>query len=93
MFKIVFLELFLTQLFSGFGDAGDDINGAVVQVRKKCDRLQIWTGHYENEEKTMSIGRTYKKVLKLPEKMFLQYQAHKDSITRIGSTCKTRLMV
>lgn len=78
---------------SVFGEAGDDINGAVVQVRKKCDRLQIWTGNYANEDMTLSIGRTYKTVLKMEDRINIQYQSHKDSITRVGSTCKARFRV
>lgn len=87
------LETLLAVIGEGFGEAGEDINGAVVQVRKKVDRLQIWTGNYANEDQTMAIGKTYKSVLKIEDRMYIQYQAHKDSITRIGSTCKARLRV
>ena len=82
------------QYFSGFGDAGKLVNGVVVQIRRKVDRLQIWTASFDDQELTLSLGKQYKKVLKFEENhKCLQYQSHKDSISKTGSTTRARFRV
>jgi translation initiation factor 4E len=88
------LETLLAVIGEGFGEAGQLITGAVVQVRRKVDRLQIWTSSFDNADLTMSLGRQYKSFLKFEEnRMVLQYQCHKDSISKQGSTTRARFRV
>jgi len=87
------LETLLAVIGEGFGEEGENINGAVVQVRKRVDRLQLWTGPVKTEEQALHVGRHYKGLLKMDEKMPVQFQAHKDAITRKGSTVPARYRV
>jgi len=89
------LETLLAVIGEGFGDCGDLVNGVVVQVRRKVDRLQIWTASYEDEKLTLSIGRQYKSILKLDDQRgrVLQYQRHSDSLSKHGSTTRHILSV
>ena len=34
----------------------DDVRGAVVSIRKSGDRISLWTGAYDDAEKTVAIG-------------------------------------
>lgn len=88
------LETLLAVIGEGFGDAGKLVNGVVVQIRRKVDRLQIWTASFDDQELTLSLGKQYKKVLKFEENhKCLQYQSHKDSISKTGSTTRARFRV
>ncbi|KAK9706892.1 hypothetical protein RND81_07G159000 [Saponaria officinalis] len=44
-------------------DHGDEICGAVVNVRAKQDKISLWTKDAANEAAQMSIGRQWKKFL------------------------------
>ena len=56
---------------------GDQVNGAVVSIRKSQDRIALWL---KSSEKALcvSIGERWKKALNL-EKMTIRYQTHKDA--------------
>jgi len=61
---------------------GEQICGAVVNVRKAQDKLQLWTRDAENREAVMKIGHAIKKVLELPEMFPVGYQSHFQKDTR-----------
>ncbi|KAF8045172.1 hypothetical protein N665_5502s0003, partial [Sinapis alba] len=44
-------------------DQGDEICGAVVNVRAKQERISIWTKNASNEAAQVSIGRQWKEFL------------------------------
>ncbi|KAE9598963.1 hypothetical protein Lal_00022381 [Lupinus albus] len=44
-------------------DHGDEICGAVVNVRSKQDKISIWTKNASNEAAQMSIGKQWKEFL------------------------------
>ena len=70
------------------------MTGVVVQVRRKVDRLQIWTSSFDDSESLISIGKKYKTVLKFDEnRRVLQYQRHSDSVSKHGSTTRAILQV
>lgn len=48
-------------------DDGDEICGAVVSLRSKVDRIQLWTRSKEDVEKINSIGRKLVKLLDVSE--------------------------
>lgn len=59
-------------------DTGDQVNGAVVSVRKNQDRLALWIKTTDRDACTI-IGERWKKVLRLDEKMTIRYQTHRDA--------------
>lgn len=84
------LESLLACIGELFGEKGDNVNGVVVQVRKRADRLQLWTGAIEEDEDALSIGRNFKKTLNLPDSFRIKYHLHQDAIKRRGSTVTAR---
>lgn len=48
-------------------DEGDEICGAVVSLRSKVDRIQLWTRSKEDVEKVNGIGRKFVKLLDVSE--------------------------
>ena len=51
----VFFQL-LCLIGEAFGDHSDQVNGAVVQIRNKGDKLAIWTSNASDQEATLTIG-------------------------------------
>lgn len=39
-----------------FGDNGDDICGAYIQIRSKADKLAIWTTDATHKDRILGIG-------------------------------------
>jgi len=88
------LETLLAVIGEGFEENSSLINGAVVQIRKRVDRLQLWTGKFPADDNAYQVGRKYKSVLNMPEKgRGLAFQQHKDAMTRKGSTITAKYRV
>lgn len=56
---------------------GDQVNGAVVSMRKHQDRIALWLKSSEKRV-CIEIGERWKKALNL-EKATLKYQTHSDA--------------
>lgn len=56
---------------------GDQVNGAVVSIRKHQDRIALWLKSSEKQV-CVEIGERWKKALTL-EKTTLKYQTHSDA--------------
>lgn len=61
-------------------DVGDDICGAVVSVRFQEDIISIWNKTADNQDLTFKIRDTMKKVLSLPNTVYLEYKKHDVSL-------------
>jgi translation initiation factor 4E len=48
-------------------EEGDDICGAVVSLRAKVDRIQLWTRSKDDVERLNSIGKKLVKLLDVSE--------------------------
>nr|GEV91522.1 eukaryotic translation initiation factor [Tanacetum cinerariifolium] len=61
-------------------DEADEICGVVASVRQRQDKLSLWTKNAANEAAQMSIGRKWKEILDVTDK--ITYNFHDDSKTR-----------
>jgi translation initiation factor 4E len=57
-------------------ETGDQINGAVVSIRKSQDRIALWT-QGTDKNVCVAVGERWKKVLRLEKGGALSYQTHK----------------
>jgi translation initiation factor 4E len=57
--------------------SGDEVNGAVVSIRKNQDRIALWLKGSERDV-CVQIAERWKKALNL-EKQSVRYQTHKDA--------------
>ncbi|KAG8385360.1 hypothetical protein BUALT_Bualt03G0035000 [Buddleja alternifolia] len=71
-------------------DYGDEICGAVVNVRGKEERISIWTKNASNEAAQLSIGRQWKEFLVYNET--IGFILHDDA-KRLGRAAKNRYTV
>ncbi|XP_028780950.1 eukaryotic translation initiation factor-like [Neltuma alba] len=58
-------------------DEGEDICGVVASVRQRQDKISLWTKTAANEAAQMSIGRKWKEIIDVNDK--IHYSAHDDS--------------
>lgn len=56
---------------------GDQVNGAVVSIRKNQDRIALWL-KTADQQTCVDIGERWKKALMI-EKETIRYQTHKDA--------------
>ncbi|XP_055944798.1 eukaryotic translation initiation factor 4E-like [Argiope bruennichi] len=71
------LEVLLCMIGEAFDDYGEDVCGAVVQVRAKVDKLALWTADVENKEAIMRIGELLKDRLHIhPRNGMIVYEPH-----------------
>jgi translation initiation factor 4E len=72
------LELLLCLIGEAFGVDGEDICGAVVDVRPKFDKINVWTKDHDNKNRILRIGRIIKERLGLTD-IQLTYEKHSDT--------------
>nr|WHO54215.1 eukaryotic translation initiation factor isoform 4E [Ipomoea batatas] len=72
----MWLETLMAVIGEQFDEA-EEICGVVASVRQRQDRLSLWTKNAANEAAQMSIGRKWKEVIDVTDK--LSYSFHDDS--------------
>jgi len=82
------LEVLLCLIGEAFDDDGDDICGAVVDIRPKQDRISIWTGNANNKERIFAIGRKIRDRLSLQGVTQMNYEVHAATANKSGSFTK-----
>ncbi|PSR87891.1 Eukaryotic translation initiation factor 4E-2 like, partial [Actinidia chinensis var. chinensis] len=58
-------------------DEADEVCGVVASVRQRQDKLALWTKTATNEATQMSIGRKWKEIIDVTDKIF--YSFHDDA--------------
>jgi len=87
------LEVMLCLIGETFDDHSRFVNGAVVSVRNKGDKIGLWLGDSSQGESIMTIGRKTKDRLGIEKKTTLGFEAHQDTMNKSGSTAKNRYFV
>lgn len=87
------LEVMLCLIGEAFDDHSKSVNGAVVSVRPKGDKIGIWCADQRNAEAIISIGKKIKERLKIDPKTTVGFEAHNDTKTKSGSTARNRFVV
>ncbi|CBI23707.3 unnamed protein product, partial [Vitis vinifera] len=72
----MWLETLMALIGEQFDEA-DEICGVVASVRQRQDKLALWTKTATNEAAQMSIGRKWKEVIDVTDK--ITYSFHDDS--------------
>lgn len=87
------LEVMLCLIGETFGDGSQYVNGAVVQVRGKGDKIGIWMGDSTKGDCILSVGKRVKETLGIDSKTTLGFEAHHDNMKKSGSTAKNRFTI
>ncbi|KAJ8876377.1 hypothetical protein PR048_020822 [Dryococelus australis] len=84
----VWLEVLLCLIGEAFDDFGDDVCGAVVNLRNKGDKIAVWTANAKNQQAVLEIGCKLKSRLNIPPESHICYQVHEDTMVKSGSMTK-----
>ncbi|XP_033644221.1 eukaryotic translation initiation factor 4E-like [Asterias rubens] len=87
------LESLLFLIGESCDDEGELVNGGVINVRGKGNKISVWTGNHKQEDGIMKIGKGFKERLSLPAKTLISYEAHADTMSKTGSMAKSRFVV
>ncbi|KAK3187662.1 hypothetical protein Dsin_027223 [Dipteronia sinensis] len=72
----MWLETMMALIGEQFDEA-DEICGVVASVRQRQDKLALWTKTASNEAAQMSIGKKWKEIIEVTER--ITYSFHDDS--------------
>ncbi|CAG2179542.1 unnamed protein product [Oppiella nova] len=73
----VWLEVLLCLIGEGFNEFGQEICGAVVNIRSKGDRISVWTADANKSVANLRIGEILK--MRTRYERQLKYEAHETS--------------
>eukprot|EP00794_Sanderia_malayensis_P017013 gene17013-18727_t len=79
----IWLETLLCLVGEAFGDDADSVNGAVVNIRNKGDKIGLWTETADDQDSVMRVGKLFKERLNLAHKFTIGYQLWKCSCLNI----------
>lgn len=85
------LETLLAIIGEQLDETNQQINGAVVQSRKKIDRISIWTRDCENDFETKNIGHRYHALIRSDNG--LKFQTHESNTNRNSSSMRYRHVI
>jgi len=87
------LELLMAIIGEQFEEHGEQICGAVVNVRQKGDKVSLWTRDALKDDVNRRIGQILKAKLEIPDSDPIRYEVHKDSSVKTGSMVKPRIVI
>jgi len=71
-----------------YGEDAHHVNGCVVSVRSKGDRISLWTRDWKNTEVTRRIGSRFREVADIPRSLQLIFESHEDQESKRGASSK-----
>lgn len=87
------LEMILCLIGESFENDSVLVNGAVVNVRARGDKISMWLCEAKPQESVVKIGQRLKGRLGIEEKVILGFEVHSDTMNKQGSTAKIRYTV
>jgi len=87
------LEVMLCLIGESFDSDSVLVNGSVVNVRNRGDKISVWMGEAKPQESIVKIGLTLKRRLGIDDKVLLGFECHNDTMNKSGSTAKSRYTV
>jgi len=87
------LEVMLCLIGETFDTESVLVNGAVVNVRNRGDKISVWLCETKPQESVVRIGQVLKRRLGIDEKVLLGFECHNDTMNKSGSTAKSRYTI
>ena len=69
------------------------VNGAVVNMRNKGDKVAVWLADASNSESITRIGKMIKERLGIPTEQTISFSIHAEEKARPGSSSKKKIYV
>ena len=92
MFRLRFKSIFLCA-GETFDTDGEIVNGAVVNIQNKGDKISLWLCDSKQGDSVLKIGNKMKTRLGIDAEVKIGFEAHQDTMKKSGSTAKNKFMV
>jgi len=95
----IWLEIMLYLIGGDHKDDSTDncINGAVVNIRNKADKVALWLPIADKNQghgpKILEVGHELKSRMKIPKHFPIHFETHSNVSTRRGSTAKSEFIL
>ena len=89
----VWLEIQMLLIGNVLFQHGNIVNGAVVSIRNKVDRVAIWIGNSQDEEAIKAVGKAIKAQLSMSDSYNIAFVSHEMTKNQSGSTIKAAFTV
>jgi len=87
------LEILFFLIGEHAGRNAHQVNGAVVNLRGKGDKLAVWLSDCTDSEAVLNIGKMVKERLGIPENKSIVFNVHKEEKTAPRGSGKKRMVV
>jgi len=85
------LEVLMCLVGEAFGENGPIVNGAVVNIRPKADKVSVWLSDSCDSERILAVGLCIKNRLQLREQM--KFEVHEDTKSKASSMIKAKFSI
>lgn len=82
----LWLEVLLCLIGEAFGEYSTHINGAVLNIRPKMDKVAVWTTDCKDKKAILHIGEVLKQRTGFDQR--ISYESHQDTAQKQSSTAK-----
>ena len=83
------VNIMLCLIGEAFNAHSDLVNGAVVNVRTKGDKISLWLGDSSQQADVLASGKLLKELMGIGLNTKIGFEAHQDNLTRSSSTMKS----
>ena len=87
----LWLEVLLCLIGEAFGEYSNQVNGAVLNIRAKMDKIAVWTTDCKDMVAVKAIGRILKE--RTGGIMKISYESHADTANKQSSQAKSTLIL
>ncbi len=87
------LDVILCLIGETFEESGTMVNGAVVSVRPKMDKICLWLRDSGPKDAVLNVGRKLKKNLGFGVQSEIYFEAHADTMVKSSSQVKSKFIV
>jgi len=88
------LEVLMCLIGEAFGQNGVIVNGAVVNIRNKADKISIWLSDSMDTNAIMAVGRCIKNRLQLNDpRDRMSFEVHSDTMSKTSSSIKAKHVI
>lgn len=86
------LEIMMCLIGEAFGENGVIVNGAVVNIRGKNDKIAVWLADSYDTNSIMAVGQCIKNRLNLEERE-LNFEVHEDTMKKNCSSVRAKFFI
>lgn len=89
----VWLEVLLCLIGGAFDQHSHLVNGAVVNVRNRGDKVALWMGDVSDSDAVLTAGKVLKSRMDMDRTEQIAFEAHQETMKKTGSQAKSKYVL